>query len=114
MPSALKENLLEKQIMRKFPMMHPFTSQTSYKRILPNFTAPEDQNKGDVALNTKLTYNDYTPAQVDKTTVQKKISGNPWRHELRYLTLPNHPNGLWYNDKDLYHVNLIFFLILSY
>jgi hypothetical protein len=104
MSAPLKEDLLASQIMRKFPMSHPLTSQISYKRVFPNFTPPEDPKKGDAALNSVLTYNDYTPAQVDKTVVVKKISGMPYRHEIRYQTQPNQPNGLWYTDKDYYHV----------
>jgi hypothetical protein len=85
-------------------MTHPLTSQISYKRVFPNFTTPEDPRKGDAALSENLTYNDYTPAQVDNTIVVKKISGNPYRHEIRYQTLPNQPNGLLYNDNEYYHV----------
>lgn len=103
-PKALETDLLVQQIRKKFPMMHPLTSQTSYKRVFPNFTAPEDLHRGQTAVTAPLTYNDQTPAQVDKIEVKKKISGQPWRHEIRYQTQPGQANGLWYNDQELYHV----------
>lgn len=106
MKGVYKENLLEKQIPRKFPMEHPMTSQISYKAVFPSFTAPEDVNQGEAALHfSKYILNEQTPSQVDKTIVVNKFSGKPWRHEIRLQTLPTQKNGKWYNDKELYHVN---------
>jgi len=105
MKSIYKENLLEKQIPRKFPMEHPMTSQISYKAVFPSFTAPEDENEGEVALHlSKFILNEQTPAQVDKTIVVNKFSGKPFRQEIRLQTLPTQKHGKWYNDKELYHV----------
>lgn len=105
MSSPLKENLLQKQIQNKFPMEHPLTSQISYKALFPSYTAPEDEKRGDVAVHqTKYIIHDQTPAQVDKTAVLSKFSGGPWRHEVRYQTLPTQKSGLWYYDKEYHHV----------
>ena len=106
MQNVYKENLLEKQINKKFPMEHPLTSQISYKALFPNFTAPEDEKQGEIAVHlSKYILNDQTPAQVDNTIVVNKFSGKPFRHEIRFQTLPTQKNGKWYNDKELYHVN---------
>jgi hypothetical protein len=107
-PCPQKENLLKKQIDKKFPANHPLTSQISYKKVFPNFTAPENSTKGEQALTTSIAHNQFTPAQVDNTIVVNKISGKPYRHEIRYLNQPGQANGLWYYDKEYYHVNFIF------
>ncbi|CAF0732237.1 unnamed protein product [Brachionus calyciflorus] len=104
MLAPFKENLLEKKILKKFPMEHPFTSQISYKALFPNFTAPEDSKRGEVALNSKVFLQKQTPAQVPPTIVNQKNSGMPWRHEIQYPSLPTQQAGVWYNDKELYHL----------
>lgn len=104
MTAPFKENLLEKKILKKFPMEHPFTSQISLKAVFPNFTAPEDTKRGDLALNYKNSINKQTPAQVPKTIVNQKNSGKAWRHEVQNLQLPTQQPGVWYYDNELYHV----------
>ena len=106
MLAPFKENLLEKKILKKFPMEHPFTSQISYKALLPNFTAPEDAKRGDAAINSKSILQKQTPAQVPPTIVNQKNSGKAWRHEIQYPALPTQQAGVWYYDKELYHVNI--------
>jgi hypothetical protein len=104
-PGSLKENLLPKQIMRKFPLNHPLTSQISYKAVFPSYTAPEDACRGEHALKSpSAMLNGQTPAQASPTIVVNKISGKPWRHEVRFEALPSQQHGQWYPDKELYHV----------
>lgn len=105
MPAPLKEDLLRKQIQKKFPMNHPFTSQISYNALFPNYTAPEDFKKGEGALTASpYIFSEQTPAQVDDTVVVAKNSGKAWRHEIRYPTLPTQRHGVWYNDQEYVHV----------
>lgn len=111
MPAPFKENLLGKKILKKFPMEHPLTSQISLKAVFPNFTAPEDTNCGDLALNSKNPINRQTPAQVPKTIVNQKNSGKPWRHEVQYLQLPTQQSGVWYYDNELYHVSFVILFV---
>lgn len=105
MLAPFKENLLNKKILKKFPMEHPLTSQISYKALLPNFTAPEDAKRGDAAINSKSILQKQTPAQVPPTIVNQKNSGKAWRHEIQYPALPTQQAGVWYYDQELYHVN---------
>lgn len=105
LPNALQANLLENQILKKFPMDHPLTSQISYKAVFPNYTAPEDSCRGEEALKSQsCILTGKTPTQTDPIIVANKQSGKPWRHEIRYEKLPSQKQGLWYNDKELYHV----------
>ncbi|RNA40418.1 hypothetical protein BpHYR1_013636 [Brachionus plicatilis] len=104
MLAPFKENLLDKKILKKFPMEHPFTSQISLKAIFPNFTAPEDAKRGQLALNSKTIINKQTPAQIPPTIVNQKNSGMAWRHEIQYPHLPTQQSGVWYYDNELYHL----------
>ena len=74
MSNALQDNLVEKQVGRKFPMDHPMASQISQKALFPDFTSPEDPYHGEEALRASL-LNKKTPAQVDPVTVVNKSSG---------------------------------------
>lgn len=104
MLAPFKENLLDKKILQRFPLNHPLTSQISLKALFPNFTSPEDPSQGDRALNAKSLHDKQTPAQVEHSIVVNKQSGKPWRHEIHYPPLPSQQPGLWYNDKEFYHV----------
>ncbi len=76
MENALKQNLLEKQIEKKFPMNHPMTSQISYKAVFPDYVAPEDALRGEAALKTySFIMNGHTPTQADPVIVVNKTSG---------------------------------------
>ena len=51
-------------------------------------------------------YDVQTPSNVDKTVVVKKTHGFPWRHEIQQLQLPTQRRGVWFEDKQYYHVIL--------
>lgn len=102
MPSPFKEDIKEYQINRPFPMMHPLQSQISYKAVFPNYVAPEDPKQGDLPPHSIIS--EQTPAQIDPTVIVKKVSGNPWRHELVKPTLPTQRVPATYADKEYYQV----------
>jgi hypothetical protein len=105
MPGIYKINMLEKQIQKPFPMQHPYTSQMSYNALFPSFTAPEDAKAGEVMLKCEsMIYDVNTPSKVDDTVVIKKTHGFPYRQELQQLQLPTQRRGIWYEDKQYYHL----------
>lgn len=108
MSKPLEENLLDKQIQKKTLMNHPFTSQISYKALFPNLVPPEDAEKGELALKSPSLTNGNLPKQVENYRVVSKFSGQPYRHEIRYTTLPSQQQGQLYYDKEYYHVRYNF------
>ncbi len=106
MPSPFKINMLEKQIRQPFPMQHPFTSHMSYNALFPSYIAPEDAKRGEAMLKSiSNIYDVQTPSNVDNTVVVKKTKGFPWRQEIQQLQLPTQRRGVWFEDKQYYHVS---------
>lgn len=98
----MQVNMLESQAKMPFPMSHPLQSQISYKSLFPNFVSSEDPKRGQPAFTGII--GEQAPAQIDKMELVKKTSGFPFRHEVRYNTLPTQRSAALYNDKELYQV----------
>eukprot|EP00062_Callorhinchus_milii_P015139 gi/632965069/ref/XP_007898708.1/ PREDICTED: uncharacterized protein C7orf31 homolog isoform X2 [Callorhinchus milii] len=103
LPKPPNITMNQNQIHLTFPAEHPYTSHINKYAMFPKFTSPDDPYTGVRGGNQQpITPN--MPARPYTMTVNKKIRGSAYRHEIQEIPFASQQKGLhWPGEYGFYH-----------